>query len=1062
MSDSAHQKDPGPLAFMARNEVAANLILALTIIGGLVLLTTVGQEVFPEVSLDRIAVTVPYPGATPAEVEQGVVLAVEEAMRGIDGVKEVQSTAREGLGTVTAELYAEADEDRALSDVKNAIDRIVSFPDDAEEPSVSLLAPRLEVVSVILHGNAPPSALRALAEEVRGELLSSEQVTQVEISGLPPPQITVAVPVENLRRYNLTLEQVAARIRSASVEIPGGAIETPTGETLLRTTERRRSIEQFGAIAVIARDDGSRVTVGDIGDVYEDYEIQDLEAYYNGQPAVRVTAYRVGDETPITVSDAVHAYVDRKRAGLPPGVGITTWDDSSEIFEDRINLLLKNGFLGLLLVLIVLGLFLKLNHAFWVTVGMIASFCGAFIFMAAMDLTINMISLFAFILVLGIVVDDAIVVGEAAYNRTREGAPPLRAAIEGVREVGVAVVFSVLTTVVAFVPILFIPGVLGKLFAIIPLVVIPILLLSLTESLFVLPAHLGHHGKEPTHGLFGRINRLQDRISDTLERWVNQRYVPWLRRMLVYRNLTLATALGLLIVAVGTVAGGLVNVVFFPDIEGDEVVSTIELPFGSALGQTRAIMQGVVAAGRAVADSVAKSEGRPVLRGMYSEAGGARDEGGPVGLDLAGEAHRGFITASLVAPDQRAISAREFSALWRRKTGDVPGVERLAFEFNIGPSAGAALAIELSHEQEPLLKRAAERLAAAMGEYTGVFDIDDGFEVGKAQIDLALAPGARALGITEADLARQVRNAFFGAEALRQQRGREETRVYVRLPREQRGTEYSLQQLVIVTPEGGEIPLDQAAVITRGRSYTSIERVDGRRVAAVTADVNPSVSDADRIYEDLVQTVLPGLVSDHPGLTYGKAGEQQEMAEAISSLGSGMLLALLVMYGMMAVIFQSYVQPLIVLLSIPFGMIGAVAGHALLGYQLSLVSMLGLVALAGVVVNDSIVLLSTVNDTRREDTAPIDTIIAATSRRFRPVLLTSLTTFFGLAPIIMETSLQARFLIPMAISLGFGVLFATGITLVLAPAALLAVESVKRRTKPAGKRTRGNEEYQAA
>ncbi|MBD3242450.1 MAG: hypothetical protein GF331_17810 [Chitinivibrionales bacterium] len=455
-------------------------------------------------------------------------------------------------------------------------------------------------------------------------------------------------------------------------------------------------------------------------------------------------------------------------------------------------------------------------------------------------------------------------------------------------------------------------------------------------------------------------------------------------------------------------------------------------------------MQQLIENAHAVADTLSDIENGSVVRGIYSEVGGVRDEGGPVSLEGLGEPHRGFVTVSLVPAGTREVSARQFSAWWRRVTGEIPGVERLAFEYSIGPSAGAALAIELSHDDDEVLKQAAERLASRVGQYAGVFDIDDGFQRGKAQIDLRLKPGARALGITEADLARQVRNAYFGAEAIRQQRGREEIRVYVRLPEEQRGTEYSLQQLVIQTPQGGEIPLEQAAFITRGRSFTTIERADGRRVAEVTADVNPSVTNADEVYENITEEVMPGLLAEFPGLSYQKAGEQEEQAETVRALSVGMALALLVMYGMMAVVFQSYVQPFIVLLAIPFGMIGAVIGHALLGYQLSLVSMLGLVALAGVVVNDSLVLLVAVNDNRAEGQNAFDAVIGGATRRFRPVLLTSLTTFFGLAPIISETSLQARFLIPMALSLGFGVLFATGITLILVPAAYLVVVDVKK------------------
>ncbi|MBD3345879.1 MAG: MMPL family transporter [Chitinivibrionales bacterium] len=1044
MNNNNGERKHGPLAYMAKNSVAANLILGIMVVGGLLIFPRIKQEVFPEVTLDQVLITVPYPSASPEEVEQGIILAVEEAVRGIDGVKEVRATASEGVAQVSAELYSAAPEDRTLNDIQSAVDRITSFPRDAEEPTIRLLSPRREVVTVILYGDIPPDKLRSVAEIVKEELLNTPNITQVEIEGIPSPQISVEVPLENLRRHNLTLQQIATVIGNASVEVPGGAIETPGGEILLRTTERRKTVEEFENIAIIAGESGSRITVGDLGRVYEDYTVQDMKAFFNGQRAVQIVAYRVGEETPIEVSRAVHEYVEQKRKHLPDQLGVAIWDDASEIFEDRIRLLLKNGLFGLIFVLIILGMFLKIHHAFWVTVGMAASFCGSFLFMPLLGVSINMISLFAFILVLGIVVDDAIVVGEAVYNRQQSGAPAIQAAIDGVREVATPVVFSVLTTVIAFGPLLFIPGVMGKLFSNIPLIVIPILLLSLFESLFILPAHLAHHKQKPRKGIIARLNRGQEKISRRLERFINNWYEPKLRKLIDNRAITLAAALAILIIALGLVGGGIIQFMFFPKIEGDVVVATIELPFGSTLEQTQGVMDRVIEAAREVRRSIEKEAGEEIVTGIFSEAGGLRDVGGPMGEMRRGAAHQGFITVQLVSAGERDISSREFSRRWRRATGEIPGVERLAFDYSIGPSGGAALAVELSHSNIDLLKQAAERLAARIGDYAGVFDIDDGFRLGKRQLDFKLRPGARALNITEGELARQLRNAWFGAEATRQQRGREELRVYVRLPEKQRTSEFYLEQMIIQTAQGGEIPLELAAYIIPGRSFTAINRKNGRRIVEVTADVNTGVTNANQVFDDLAESALPALQQEFPGLSWERAGQQEEMTESFSALRVGMAIALLIMYGLMAMVFQSYIQPLIVMAAIPFGVVGAFLGHLIMGYQLSLVSMLGIVALAGVVVNDSLVLITVINDHRIEGMEPRDAVINGGKRRFRPVLLTSLTTFFGLAPMIFETSLQARFLIPMALSLGFGVLFVTSIALVIVPAGYMAIEDIKR------------------
>ncbi len=1037
--DKSDVKMSGPLAWAAKNSVFANLLMVIFIVGGLLMATQVKQEVFPEVDLDIVTVQVPYPGAGPEEVEQGVILAVEEAIRGVDGIKEIRATAAEGIGVVSAELMLDTDNQTALNDIKSEVDRITSFPEDAERPVISLASNRREVLSIVLHGDIGEQKLHQIAERIRSDLLSRENISLIEITGIPDPEISIEVPQENLRRFNLTLPQVADAVREASVELPGGAVRTEKGEVLLRTTERRKIGEEFLDIALKRQPDGSVVTVGDVATVEDTFRETDREAYYGDTRALRVEVYRVGDQSPLDISETVHEYLDG--LDLPPSVDTAVWNDRSEIYDSRINLLIDNAFLGLILVLLLLGLLLEARLAFWVTLGIPISFLGAFLFMPTLDVSINMISLFAFILTLGIVVDDAIVVGEAAYSQRHEGRNKLEASIAGVREVAQPVVFAVLTTVIAFTPLLFVPGVAGKFFRNIPLIVIPILLISLVEALLILPAHLAHVGEPSKTGITAKLHGYQQKFGGWLERFVNNDYYPSAKKFLRFRYVTLAGSIAVLILAAAFVYSGRISFNFMPKIEGDEVSVSVEMPFGTAVEDTREVTDRVIEEARAVLEEAGGED--EIGRGIYADVGAIAAEGGAGGVQTDSGGHLAQVTLSLVDAGEREITASEFTKRWRERVGEVPGVESLRFQYSIGASAGEAVAIELRHEERHILEEAAERLATHLETYNGVFDIDTGFRRGKEQLDLELKPAARALGITESELARQVRSHFFGAEAKREQRGRHELRVYVRRPEAERDSEYNIENLLIRTADGGEIPLDQAAYIERGHSFTSIEREGGGRVVDVTADVDPEITSGNEVTASLESQFLPELLADYPGLSYELSGEQQEQAETMRSLGQGFLVALLVMFGLMAIAFRSYLQPLVVLFAIPFGLVGALLGHLLMGYNLSLISVLGIVALSGVVVNDSLVLIAAVNDYRKEGKDALEAVASGGARRFRPIVLTSMTTFLGLMPMILETSVQARFLIPMAISLGFGVLFVTVITLVIVPAAYMATEDAK-------------------
>ena len=1047
---------------MAGNSVAANLIMLLLVIGGLLFLWTnqIKEEVFPEFELDLVVVTVAYPGASPEEVEKGVVLAVEEAVRQVDGIKEVRATAAEGQALIFVELLLGVDRNKALADVKSAVDRIQSFPQDIEEPVVSLAENRKEVVSLVVYGDYAEKPLRALAEKIRDELLDDPGITVVEMAGERPLEISIEVPREQLRRYNLTLERVAQRVRAASVELPGGGVKTRGGEILVRTAERRDFGAEFGNIAILSNSDGSIVRLKDIAVIDDGFRDTDQAAYFNGQRAMMVKVYRVGDETPISVSQAVQKYLENNQHKMPQGVELATWSDQSEIYAQRIDLLMRNAYLGLVLVMLILGLFLELGLAFWVTLGIPISFAGSLLVLPPTDASINMISLFAFIVTLGMVVDDAIVVGEAIHTRRARGIPWHRAAVEGAREVAAPVIFAITTTLIAFAPMLFVPGPAGKFFRLLPIVVIAVLIVSLIESLLVLPAHLSHRS------LFLRFLRFlllfpiwafsrkaASRCSDLVVHYQQRfsRFVEWfaegiygrqLRWAIEYRYLTIAIGVAIFITSLGLVAGGRLKFTFLPKVEGDVIVTDIRMPFGTPVESTEQVAERLEQSARKV---FADYGGMQYSRGIFAQVGarGALEGGAGPPASAIGGAHIGEVAVYLVPLDDRSFTATEFTERWRKEVGEIPGVEALKYKSTIGPSAGAPIDIELSHRDIGVLEAAAKQVGDALGDYPGVYNIDNGFSVGKEQLDFRLKPEAVALGLTEVELARQVRSAFFGSEVLRQQRHRDELLVYVRLPDAERTSEHDIESLLVRTPAGGEIPLNEAVEIQRGRAYTEIKRRDARRVVNVTAEVDGVTANANEVVQNVEQTVLPGVLAQHNGLAYSLSGEQKEQRQTMNALRVGFIFALIGILGLLAVAFKSWIQPLIVMSAIPFGIVGAIWGHVLMGYDLSLMSMFGIVALAGVVVNDSLILIAAINDFRREGMTPFQAVMAGGRRRFRPIILTSLTTFFGLSPMILETSVQARFLIPMAISLGFGVLVATAILLLVVPAFYFVVEDAK-------------------
>jgi len=1037
----------GAIRWMAENHVAANLLMAVLIIGGLMKGPEITQEVFPEVDLDRVQVSVAYPGAGPEEVEEGIILKLEESLTGLDGIKQLKASANEGAGVVTAEVYPESDVDEVLQDIRSEVDRITTFPEDAEQAVVSKMLRRREVISLVVFGDVPERTLREQAENLKDELLALPNITQVDLSGVRPFEIAVEISQENLRRYGLTLEQVAQRVRAASLDLPGGTIRTEGEQILVRTKERRYWADEYAELVVLSSPDGTGVTLGEIGTVRDTFAETDEAGRYNGQPAAMLKVYRIGDQKPIEIADTVIAFAEKRQQNLPETIRLAPWNNTSEIFEGRMNLLKKNAFLGLILVIIVLGLFLELRLALWVMLGIPISFFGTLFVMPWIGVSINMISLFAFILALGIVVDDAIVVGENIFeHRQKRDKTFLEAAIDGTREVATPVTFAILTTVAAFMPLIFVSGMMGKFIKVIPAIVISLLVMSLIECLFVLPAHLAHSKKrtEEPRGLLGVIERNRKRFGSNLERFVKGPFCRLLEFNLNYRYASVAIGIAALILTIGLVRGGVVKFTFMPEVEGDRITATIQMNRGTPVEETaRAVRMVEQAALDMAAEFDAQlGDGSTILRGVYALDGATATRGGPAGGGGSTASHLGSVALLLTRSEYRDISTAEIRRAWQKKVADYPGVRSLTFSSNL-VRMGANIDVQLAHDDFAVLELAADRLREALAEYPGVSDIEDTYAKGKRELKLKLSDAGRSLGLTEVDLARQVRSAYYGSEALRLQRGRNEVKVIVRYPQEDRSFLSSLESMLIRTPNGGEIPLLRAAEIEEGRGFSSINRTDRKRVINVTARVDSKVNNAQEILAELKPGLLGELTADYPGLEYGLEGEESERSDSMTSMKKGFQLALVMIFVLLAIPFRSYTQPLLIMSAIPFGMVGAVLGHLIMGYNLSLLSMFGLVALAGVVVNDSLLLIDRANNNRRYGLDPHDSLVEAATRRFRPILLTSLTTFFGLSPMIVETSVQAKFLIPMAISLGFGILFATGIILLLIPALYLVLEDIR-------------------
>ena len=1033
----------GPIAYFVRNGVAANLLMVFILVAGILASRGLIQEVYPETSLDRILVSVAYPGGTPDEIEESILLKIEERIEGVEGLRHIRSTAAEGRGTVVAELRLGEDLNRVLDDIKARVDRIQTFPAGSERAEVTELTSRQSVIRAILYGEVPERTLKELAYQTEDALSALPEVSRVETTGVRDYEISIEVPLRRLRALGLTLDDIANAVRSGSLDLSAGSIDTRDEEVRIRTTGQNYTQQDFEEIIVLARRDGTTIRLGDIARVRDGFRDVDLIGRYGEQRAVYVEVFRTADEKVLEIVAAVERLLNEEVIpALPAGVDLDIWNNYGDILESRLGLLLKNGFLGLALVLLALALFLEIRLAFWVAVGIAVSFVGTLSVMSVLGVSINLMSLFAFILAIGIVVDDAVVVGENIYAEREKGAEGVEAAIRGTRRITRPVIFAVLTTVVAFCPLFFIPSSTGRIVGEIPIVVMSVLLFSLIESLLVLPNHLstiryrGARAPTRTPNLAGRV---QSRVESGLQRFIAGPLDGGLRFATSRPGAVIASGVAVIIVCFATIPAGIIRVDFMPSVEGSFVTASLEMPEGTPARRTASVAGTLEAAGHRALARLASGPGEDIedllagvnvtigLLARRAAPGQAADDGATPQANIAA------VEFKLVSPEEREVSAIDFEREWREEIGSLPEAESVNITAEL-ISFGAPVHVELAHPDPERLAPIGDTLMVRLRELAGVFDIQADQDRGLREIRLDLLPEARTLGFTLDYLARQVRSAFFGSETLRVQRGREETRVYVRLPEEERNAIADVENYQVVSPSGGEVPLGRVASVRLGRSPTTIRRKDGHRVLTVTADVNPAVVTGDEVTNLLESSILPELATRDPGLRFSFGGEQQEQVESFGALGGGFALALLAIYALLAIPFGSYTKPLIIMAAIPFGIIGAFLGHLILGLDVSIMSLFGIVGLSGVVVNDSLVMIDFINERMRRGMPGREAIIEGAKARFRPIFLTSVTTFLGVAPLVFETSLQAQSLIPMAASLGFGILFGTGVLMMIVPA----------------------------
>jgi multidrug efflux pump subunit AcrB len=1087
------------IAWFANNHIAANLLLVLIVLSGLVAIPNMPQKSFPDIDVPIINVTVAYLGAAPEEVEQGVCIRIEEELEGIDGIEKISSGAYEGACRVTIELFEDADSSLALDEVKSRIDAIITFPVETEKPVISLLSPVRPVMELSITGPNDEKMLKVLGQQVRDEIAALPGVTQVSLQNTRPYEISIEVSEASLQRNGLSFQQVAQIVRARSLDLPGGSIKTKGGEILLRTQGQVYWGTDFEQLVLLTRADGTRVYLSDVATVIDGFEDTDQSLRFDGKPAALVRVSRVGNQDILDITAAVTAYLKAAPARLPEGVKLTVWNDGSQLLRGRLDTLLNSARQGFLMVLILLALFLRPRLAFWVSVGVPVAFLGALFLISVLGLSIDGISLFGFILVLGILVDDAIVVGENVYSEQKKSGKLLEGAVIGTQQVSVPVIFGVLTTMTAFMPLLLGPGTMGQIFGVVATVVMSCLTFSLIESQLVLPAHLGHRSIQSAAGEIGmlmipivailalgfsndfrsyvgfviaaftliyalyaagiwgrlaqRLIEAQSRFSERIEHLIYKQFRLVVIRVVAARYLTVAIAFVALMSSIGIVASGRLPFSFFPPLESDQAIAKLTMPLGTPAEVTQEVVLKLERAAQLLErELIAEYPDAPPVTHILAAVGNQPSSaggGGPPNTQSGstGGGHLGEVTLQLVPSEKRAVKTREVANRWRNLTGAIPDAVELKFNTSLF-TVGNAIDIQLAGDNVDDLRTVAEKIRFRLAQYPGVIDITDSFRAGKQEVKLDISPSGEALGLSLADLARQVRQAFYGEEIQRIQRGRDDVRVMVRYTEAERKTLSSLNQMRIRTPEGSEVPFAKVASAELGRGFSSINRSERQRVVNVVADVDRTQITANEVIADFGAGKIQKILRDYPRVTYSLEGEQREQSEAADSLLPMFGIALFIIYALLAIPLRSYAQPLIIMSVIPFAFVGAIWGHQImktfdLVAGLAMMSVMGFIAASGVVVNSSLILVHNVNRRIESGMDMRHAVAEAAVSRCRPIVLTSMTTFVGLTPLMFNKSVQAQFLVPMATSLAFGVLFATFVTLLVVPSGYMILEDLK-------------------
>ncbi|WP_018998402.1 efflux RND transporter permease subunit [Hirschia maritima] len=1010
------------LSNLVSRPILANLLMIMFLVGGIFMALNIRKEFLPQQPKRIIEISTQLEGASPREIQNSILLAIEDSINGIQGIKRVDSVATQGIGAVTVTLLNGIDATTTLQEIKSAVDRIQTLPTEAERPQVNLASNQEKVMSLLLFGEQTELTLRRYAEKVQNDLRNLDDITRVEIAIPRPMEVSVEIEENTLNKFDLSVENIAEIIRQNSIELGGGTIRSSSTDIVLKTDERRQWASDFEEIPIITSDNGQRLKLGDIAKLTDGFGPSNVFTWYNSQPAIQLNVFAVNGESPSSVEAAVKSYIET--LNFNDAINLIIFENDAEAYRSRVSLLVDNAMIGLVLVLILLALFLEPKLAFWVMMGIPTSLLGGIFLLPLFGATINMISLFAFIITIGIVVDDAIMVAESIFHHRQHGKTKLQASIDGLNEMFIPILLAVGTNILAFLPMFFIPGELGVLFYQIPSVVVAVLIVSLIEALIILAAHLSHEKKTNNKAdVWTKLARPQKIVNQGLEKFVSLHFTKWVSKAVHHVGITFAAMTTLLGITIGLVLGGWIPFSFTPIIEADKVTAEAILPFGTPIQKAIEVQHQLVNA----AEDISSSN-----HGIFSIIGVRIDEG-EVENDTMSGTNIVSVMVSLPPSVEREIGGVEFGRLWEGKVEKIEGLEALSVSGEIAVTGGEPLQLELSHSQLETAKQAAIFLGNLLLHHEAVNRIDDGVQTGKPELRFKLTSQGHALGMTSESIAAQIRNRFHGAEALRFQRQSNEIKVMVRLEEKERNQLSALENILVRTPSDNLVPLSLVTEITTATAHTQITRSNGRQVYSVVVNANANFSE-DIIEDYLNDVALPKTMEEFPGIKIRFGGEADDEGPALAALGMGMLFVIAVIYSLMAITFNSYIQPLILMSVIPFGIIGSILGHVALGSEISIVSFLGIIAMIGVLMNDSLVLMITANRFLIDGMSRREAAIQASCRRLRPVLLTSLTTFVGLAPMLFETSEQAQFLIPMAISICFGLLFATVIVLFLIPA----------------------------